>query len=58
MRSRTEGELGTGISPCSHPDLLQLCVLEVLQGVYEGALDIHVQSISGLSDLVQGVPHT
>lgn len=51
-------ELKVSLEKASHPDLLQLCVLEVLEGVYEGAFDIHVQSISGLSDLVQSLPHT
>lgn len=42
----------------SHPDLLQLGVLEALKGVQEGAFDVHIQSISGLSNLVQSFTHT
>lgn len=41
----------------SHPDLLQLGVVEALKGVYEGAFDIHIQSVSGLSNLVQSFTH-
>lgn len=42
----------------SHPDLLQLGVVEVLQGVDEGAFDVDIQSVPGLSDLLQSVTCT
>lgn len=45
------------LEKASHPDLLQLGVVEALKGVYEGAFDIHIQSISGPSNLVQRFTH-
>ncbi len=41
-----------------HPDLLQLRVVEILQGVDEGAFDVDVQNIPDLSNLLQSFTST
>ena len=47
-----------GTRPSSHPDVLQLCAVEVLQGVDEGVFDVDIQSVSGLSDLLQRLTYS
>lgn len=50
-------ELKLKLENAPHPDFLQLRVLEALEGVDEAAFHLHIQTISGLSDLVQSFTH-